>query len=89
MCYSAFVPCIARKNDCKAVIYTNDHRPHHVHVIGPDHEAVFELNCPNGPIGLRENYGFNRAKLTGIAKWLVSILTELCEGWEEIHGDTN
>jgi hypothetical protein len=42
----------------RVVIYPNDHRPAYVHVIGPGHEAVFELNCPGGPVILRENYGF-------------------------------
>lgn len=33
----------------RVVIYPNDHRPAHVHVIGNGCEAVFNLNCPNGP----------------------------------------
>ena len=44
----------------RVVIYSNDHRPAHVHVIGAGKEAVFELNCPPGPVVLRENYGFSR-----------------------------
>jgi hypothetical protein len=32
-------------------------RPAHVHVIGSECEAVFHLNCPYGPVELREDYG--------------------------------
>lgn len=44
----------------RVVIYPNDHRPAHVHVIGNGCEAVFNLRCPKGPPELRENYGFSR-----------------------------
>jgi len=45
------------------MIYGNDHRPAHVHVWGPDGEAVFILNCWQGPAELRENYGLPRCVL--------------------------
>jgi len=32
----------------RVVVYPNDHRPAHVHVIGNGCEAVFKLNCPMG-----------------------------------------
>lgn len=47
----------------RVVIYSNDHRPRHVHVMNDEHEAIFELNCPDGPPTLRENYGFRKATL--------------------------
>ena len=42
------------------VIYFNDHRPAHVHVIGDGSEAVFRLKCPTGRPELRENYGLRQ-----------------------------
>jgi len=69
------------------VIYSNDHRPSHVHVIGK-REAVFKFSCPRGPVTLWKNFGFNFAEVNSIQRWLVRILASLCEGWEEIHGDT-
>lgn len=30
----------------RVVIYSNDHRPCHVHVMSDEHEAIFELGCP-------------------------------------------
>jgi len=60
------MPTILRFAGLRVVIYTNDHRPAHVHVIGDGCEAVFEMNCEGGPITLRENYGFALARLRKI-----------------------
>ena len=68
------------------VIYPNDHRPAHVHVIGHGHMAVFKLHCPGGPPELRENFGFSQAKLTRIAKHIHLKLGLLCLAWRTIHG---
>ena len=66
------------------MIYPNDHRP--VHVIGKGCEAVFNLNCPAGPIELRENYRFSLREISGIQTVLAEHIEELCLAWEEIHG---
>ena len=68
------------------MIYLNDHRPAHVHVTGAGGEAVFILNCPNGPPELREVYGrFNSRKLGRIRNDLATHLFALCQKWREIH----
>jgi hypothetical protein len=69
----------------RIVIYPNDHRPAHVHVIGSNCEAVFNLNCPNGSPELRENYGFLRKNLTKILYKLSINLKMLCHEWRRIH----
>ena len=51
------MPTVSRLGSLRVVVYPNDHRPAHVHVIGPDGEAVFILNCPEGPVSLRESSG--------------------------------
>ncbi len=38
-----------RINNLRVVIWPNDHRPAHVHAKGASSEAVFVLNCPDGP----------------------------------------
>jgi hypothetical protein len=48
------MPTILRFNGLRVVVYPNDHRPAHVHVIGAGCEAVFNLNCPDGRLELRE-----------------------------------
>jgi hypothetical protein len=70
----------------RVVIYPNDHRPAHVHVIGNDCEAVFKLNCPEGPSELRENYGFSESELSKIKTALEERMAHLCAEWSKIHG---
>ncbi len=70
----------------RVVIYPNDHRSAHVHVIGKGCEAVFKLNCPEGPPELRENYGFAAGQLSRIRAALMSRLAHICAGWSKIHG---
>lgn len=69
----------------RVVIYPNDHRPAHVHVIGNGCEAVFNLHCPKGPPELRENYGFSRKDLVKIMGELTANLATLCTAWSQIH----
>jgi len=80
------MPTVLRADGLRVVIYPNDHRPAHVHVIGGGHESVFNLNCAAGPIELRENYGFSRRETQRIAIVLLAHLARLCRAWEEIHG---
>jgi DNA-binding MarR family transcriptional regulator len=68
------------------MIYPNDHRPAHVHLLGRGCEAVFNLNCPAGPVQLRENYGFSRREIRQIVAVLMDRLVESCRAWERIHG---
>ena len=81
------MPTVLRLDALRVVIYPNDHRPEHVHVIGPDAEAVFTLNCPRGPAILRESYGFTGTALRRVAASLDAALARLCEAWRRIHGD--
>lgn len=60
------MPIVLRFDGLRVVIYPNDHRPAHVHVIGRGCEAVFDLHCPAGPVELRENYGLSRRELTKV-----------------------
>jgi hypothetical protein len=75
-----------RMDRLRVVVYPNDHRPAHVHVIGRGCEAVFNLNCPAGPVELRENYGFPSRELNRILDVLTANLEDLCRAWEHIHG---
>jgi hypothetical protein len=81
------MPTVLRLGAWRAVIYPNDHRPAHVHIIGQDCEAVFDLHCPNGPLELRENYRFGLREIGRIEKILTANLAALCSEWERIHGD--
>jgi hypothetical protein len=80
------VSTVMRLDGLRVVVYPNDHRPAHVHVIGPGCEAVFNLNCPAGPVELRENYGFPSRKVSHMLDVLTAQLEILCQAWEYIHG---
>ena len=77
---------VLRLSGLRVVIYPNDHRPAHVHMLGSDHEAMFNLHCPDGTLELRENYGFSQRELGKIANELAANLAQLCKSWRSIHG---
>jgi hypothetical protein len=80
------MPTVLRLDGLRVVIYPNDHRPAHVHVIGTASEAVFVLHCPDGPPALRESFGFKRLELGRIKARLAESLAALCDEWSAIHG---
>ncbi len=81
------MPTVFFFSSYRIAIYTMDHRPSHVHVIGTEGEAVFNLCCGNGPVSLRENFGLKRSALTTIAAQLNIRIHELCASWKAIHGN--
>ena len=80
------MPVVYRIGGLRVVIWPNDHRPAHVHVIGPNGEAVFILNCPEGPPELRERFGFRLREANEIAEALMGAIPALCEEWSKVHG---
>lgn len=80
------MPTALRFEAYRVVIYTNDHRPAHVHVIGPNGRAIFELHCPEGPPIVRDSW-LKPAELAKIKAILHQHVAELCQAWENIHGE--
>jgi hypothetical protein len=80
------MPTVLRIGGLRVVVYFNDYRPAHVHVIGNGQEAVFELDTALGNVTLRENYGFTRREIAAIKKALIRNLNTLLAAWERIHG---
>jgi hypothetical protein len=58
LCEYIEIPTLLWMSGLRVVIYSNDHRPAHVHVIGNGCEALLVLNCPDAPPDLRENCRF-------------------------------
>ena len=81
------MPTLLRIGHLRVVIYTNDHRPAHVHVVAPERNATFYLNCPSGPVSLRGNDGLTARQIKRIAATLGPHATELCAAWKEIHAN--
>ena len=79
------MPTVMRLDGLRIVVYPNDHRPAHVHVIGDGREAVFDP--PAGPPGLRENYGFSIAAVRRIEAGLSANLAGPLDEWRRIHGE--
>lgn len=80
------MPTIHRFHGLRVVIYPNDHRPPHVHVMGKACEAVFKLNGLQRPPELRENYGFSARELTLIESEIGEHQENLQTQWGAIHG---
>ncbi|HEY5410378.1 MAG TPA: DUF4160 domain-containing protein [Caulobacteraceae bacterium] len=79
------MPTVHRFGGLRVVVYPNDHRPAHVHVVDGS-EAVFDLNCPEGPVELRENYGFRSGQIAAIEAELNGQVAVVCREWSAIHG---
>jgi hypothetical protein len=80
------MPTVLRRGRLRLAIFTNDRRPAHVHAIGTDGEAVFNLNCRTGPSEVRENYGMKARALSAAERFINGHIVELCRAWERIHG---
>jgi hypothetical protein len=80
------MPTILAIFGLRVVIYPNDHRPAHVHVIGNGCEVVFKLHCPYGPPELRENLEFSQKEAAKIANRHAISLALLCHEWKQLHG---
>ena len=81
------MPTILRFRGLRIVIYANDHRPPHVHVIGPDAEARIALAGEGDKPRLMTNEGLSRRE---VAEALVEVSRNrdfLMQRWREIHGD--
>lgn len=68
------------------LIYTNDHRPPQVHVIGPEESARFELLCDLRKGKLMDSFGFKLAQVQQLEVYLLNHLEHLCSERERIHG---
>lgn len=69
----------------RIVIFTNDHSPPHVHVVGPGGEAKITLE---GPDGLVLDWVLGIAT-TDMRRLLLEVQRErprLIEAWRDIHG---
>jgi Domain of unknown function (DUF4160) len=81
------MPTIMRIDGLRVVIYPNDHRPPHVHVLGAGKEAVFLLDGPDRKLSLRGAMGYSTAELNRIASALSTQMPRLRAEWERIHSD--
>jgi hypothetical protein len=78
---------IFRVRGLRVVIYSNDHWPPHVHVVGPDREAKIALSSAGGHPGLVSNHGLSRSQLASVLVEIDRQRDRLMRRWREIHDD--
>ena len=72
-------PMILRTRNLQVRIYPKDHGPPHVHVIGPDAEAKFQLH----DMQCLHSRGFSERALKRIKTFLADKRRELEEAWND------
>jgi hypothetical protein len=76
---------VLRAQGLRVIIFTNDHRPAHVHVIG-DGEAKIDLHGPDGVPRLVWADGMTRAEVRRALRLVAENRAMLLARWESIHG---
>ncbi len=71
----------------RVMIYTRDHSPAHVHVVGPEGRGRIALNCPEGPPVPIDGYGIEGTTLRRIVDLVAGDIARLCEEWRLVHGN--
>lgn len=66
-------------------MYLLDHEPAHVHVKSAEGEAIFYLNCPEGPASLRKNFGLYATEANHVRRLVQTHIKLLCSAWEQLH----
>ncbi|WP_131112258.1 DUF4160 domain-containing protein [Sulfuricystis thermophila] len=70
----------------RVMIYTLDHPPPHVHVVGPGGRAKIALNCAGGmPLPISA-FGIRPDVLKELTRTIAANQTMLCEAWRRTHG---
>ena len=76
------MPTALRVDGLRFVIYPNDHPPMHVHVIGPDWEAVINLLG----LELREVHFCTEQEARRALRLAAANHDVLLDAWRQIHG---
>ena len=76
------MPTVLRQDGFDLMIYTNDHRPPHVHVWKASGEIVSNLD----PVGIVRVEGMKRKNAARAVEIVEEYRDDLLERWHEIHG---
>lgn len=77
------MPTILRQNGFDVMIFTNDHRPAHVHVFKTGAEVVLSLL----PVNIRDNYRMSKRDVRKAVEIVSANQQLLLRAWRELHGD--
>jgi hypothetical protein len=81
------MPTILRFRGLRVMIYSYDHLPPHVHVIGPAAEARIALGDIGERPWLMTNEGLSRREVVEALAEIDRNRDLLMQRWREIHGD--
>jgi hypothetical protein len=81
------MPTILRVRGLRIAIYSNDHWPPHVHVIGADGHARVELGDECEEPSVMDSCGLSRSDLAVALAEIMCSRELLRHRWREIHGD--
>lgn len=80
------MPTIYRQDGFEVMIYTNDHRPAHVHIFKAEAEVIINLSTVSAPPRVRTNINMGRAD----ERRALIIVAENDDAfwveWKRIHG---
>jgi hypothetical protein len=76
------MPTVLRIGGLRVVVYTNDHPPAHVHVLGPGWAVVINLTGPS----VREVINCNEREANEALRLVRDLKGELMAAWRRIHG---
>ena len=82
------MPTILRFRNFRIMIFTDDHEPPHVHAIGPDSRASYNLLCAIRDITLRHSENLKPQEERALSTFIVDNVETLCRAWREIHDHT-
>lgn len=69
----------------RLVIFSNDHSPAHVHILGNGGEAKVILDGPDG-LELDWSVGISRGDMRRLMREIQSERTKLIDAWNAVHG---
>jgi hypothetical protein len=81
------MPTILRFRGLRVMIYSYDHRPSHVHVIGPGAEARIALGGEGARPWVMTNDGLSRRDVVRALAEIERNRDLLIQRWREMHGD--
>jgi Domain of unknown function (DUF4160) len=81
------MPTLFRVGSYRVVVFLNDHRPPHVHVIGAVGRAKFELGATPNDVALVESNGIRATSLRRIAAEIIERHQACLENWKKHHGN--
>jgi len=76
---------VLREKGFRIMIYTKDHAPAHVHVIGQG-EIIVDLGGPDTPVSVSENFGMSNRDERRALEIVGEYQEQLPEVWRSMYG---